>query len=383
MSALGLGRPGRVLHVTDSYLPTVGGIELYVADLAERQRAKGHETHVLTRTPDTAVDRWVLHTGGRPDEDRPEPEARLVRGEEVLTPAAGYDVVHVHASVFSPLAWRATRLCAARRIPVVYTAHSLLTGFVWAYAPAAWAMRAPRMPVVWSAVSEVAARSLARGLTLSAGAVRILPNAVDAARWQPGPVREPGAVLTFVAVMRLATRKRPRALLRAFEAARVGSAARLVVVGDGPRAGACRRWCDGHRDLDVVLAGQQTRQQIRATLAGSDVFLAAATRESFGIAALEARESGLPVVGRRGTGLVDFVDDEGNGLLVGSDAAMAGAIRRLATDRDLLTRLTETARAKPSGYDWESATARTDEAYAAARDLVRRAAPAGRRRAPR
>lgn len=383
MTALGLGRSGRVLHVTDSYLPTVGGIELYVADLAERQRARGHETHVLTRTPDTPVDRWILHTGGRPDEDRPEPEARLVRGEEILTPAAGYDVVHVHASVFSPLAWRATRLCAARRLPVVYTAHSLLTGFVWAYAPPAWAMRVPRMPVVWSAVSEIAARSLARGLTLPGASVRILPNAVDPACWQPGPVRDPGAVVTFVAVMRLATRKRPRALLRAFEAAGVGAAARLVVVGDGPRADGCRRWCEKHPGLDVVLAGQQTRQQIRATLAGSDVFLAAATRESFGIAALEARESGLPVVGRLGTGLVDFVDDEGNGLLVGSDAGMAEAIRRLTRDRGLLTRLAETARAKPSGYDWESATARVEEAYAAARELVTRAAPAGRTRARR
>ena len=41
----------RIAHVTDVYLPRLGGVELQVHDLAERQRAAGHETVVLTTTP--------------------------------------------------------------------------------------------------------------------------------------------------------------------------------------------------------------------------------------------------------------------------------------------------------------------------------------------
>ena len=38
----------RIAHVTDFYLPRLGGIELHVSDLSDRQRAAGHEVEVLT-----------------------------------------------------------------------------------------------------------------------------------------------------------------------------------------------------------------------------------------------------------------------------------------------------------------------------------------------
>src|SRR5947199_6274695 len=40
----------RVLHVTDTYLPRRGGIELHVHDLAMAQRQAGDEADVLTLT---------------------------------------------------------------------------------------------------------------------------------------------------------------------------------------------------------------------------------------------------------------------------------------------------------------------------------------------
>ncbi len=41
----------RIAHVSDCYLPRLGGIEMQVHDLATRQRAAGHETTVITQTP--------------------------------------------------------------------------------------------------------------------------------------------------------------------------------------------------------------------------------------------------------------------------------------------------------------------------------------------
>ena len=66
--------------------------------------------------------------------------------------------------------------------------------------------------------------------------------------------------------------------------------------------------------------------------AASDVYLSPARLESFGIAALEARTVGLPVIGRSGSGVGEFVEHGVNGLVVDSDEEMAAAVAGLATD---------------------------------------------------
>ncbi len=45
------GAPLRVALLSDWYLPRRGGIELHLADLAERLAAAGHRVDVLTTTP--------------------------------------------------------------------------------------------------------------------------------------------------------------------------------------------------------------------------------------------------------------------------------------------------------------------------------------------
>ena len=69
---------------------------------------------------------------------------------------------------------------------------------------------------------------------------------------------------------------------------------------------------------------------VRAEMARSDVFVAPASLESFGIAALEAHAAGLPVVGRLGTGLSDFIEDGRSGNLVDGDRSMTDVLVRMA-----------------------------------------------------
>ena len=59
----------------------------------------------------------------------------------------------------------------------------------------------------------------------------------------------------------------------------------------------------------VTLAGRVDRDELKAIYARSDLFVAPAFLESFGIAALEARCAGLPVLAMRGTGITEFVAD--------------------------------------------------------------------------
>jgi glycosyltransferase involved in cell wall biosynthesis len=94
--------------------------------------------------------------------------------------------------------------------------------------------------------------------------------------------------------------------------------------------------------------------------------------ESFGIAALEARCSGLPVLARAGSGIGEFVVDGRDGLLAGSDRQMARDLVRLAGDPAERARMHRHSRQVPADLAWPAVLRRTAAAYTAAEHLVRR-----------
>src|SRR3954451_6720702 len=371
----------RVLHVTDTYLPRRGGIELHVHDLAQAQRRVGDEADVLTLTrPRSVAPVQSVGTLLRPrDQAGLLEKLRFVLAHRRHGSHGGYDVVHAHCSTFSPLVFATL---AAADIPTAVTFHSLWRRYTPLYRTADLALGWSTWPIAWSAVSEAAAATIPRAAARPLD-VDVVPNGIDPTAW-PAPARitEPGR-LRVISVMRLAPRKRPLALLRILRAARAsmpaGTSLDAVVVGDGPQAGAMRRYIDRHGLHDVVtLVGHQPRPEIARRLATADVFLAPATLESFGIAALEAASAGLPVLGRRGTGLADFVDEGAGGMLVDSDDALAHALVDCATGRTVLTAADPRAVAQMS---WPAVVARTQALYVRAGAGGDAAAAAGGRQA--
>jgi glycosyltransferase involved in cell wall biosynthesis len=118
----------------------------------------------------------------------------------------------------------------------------------------------------------------------------------------------------------------------------------------------------------VSLPGRYTREQIAKVLESADVFVAPAPRESFGLAALEARAAGLPVVARAQSGVADFVRHGTEGLLGTDLADLAGAVARLCADTGLRRRITAHNRATPpTTGTWPVVLAGFDRAYAQVR----------------
>ena len=222
-------------------------------------------------------------------------------------------------------------------------------------------------------MSEVAAapiRRMARGRA----EVMVLPNGIDNATWRVEPVPHDPDVVTFVSVMRLAPRKRPMHLLRMFHEAvarlPAGRGARLVIIGDGPELPQMEKFMRTHGLTgDVDLVGRRTRDEIRTIFARSDVFVAPANLESFGIAALEARCAGLPVVAKARTGIREFVVHGREGLLAADDADMVDQLELVVVDDDLRRRMTEHNRSTPSPVDWSDVVRRNVEAYEVAISL--------------
>ena len=117
----------------------------------------------------------------------------------------------------------------------------------------------------------------------------------------------------------------------------------------------------------VSLPGRYTREQIAKVLESADVFVAPAPRESFGIAALEARAAGLPVVARAQSGVADFVAHGTEGLLGRDLDALAEAVARLCVDTGLrgASPRTTAPRHRPRRA-WPTVLAGFDRAYAQA-----------------
>lgn len=345
----------RILHVTDTFAPRIGGIETMVAQLAERQRAS-HEVRILTRTGGADAPGLVRDPG---------------RLAELLRWA---DLVHGHVSVISPLAVRGVSRAARAGVPAVASVHSMWNGAAPALSGLGALGGLGSAPIHWAPVSQRAADAVRRVLGPGV-AVTVVPNAVDEAFWRPdddeAPAGDPARPLQIVAVGRMAMRKRPLRLVEMLAEVRRRLPAqieiRAVLAGDGPQLTTARRRV--HRlglDSWVELPGALPAQELRALYRRSDLFWAPARLESFGVAALEARTAGLPVLADARTGIGEFVTSGDNGMLVRGDDQMVAAAVGLLARPEVLREFRARNRREPIRHDWRHLLAALDDLYTAA-----------------
>ncbi len=366
----------KIALVSDWFVPRLGGIELQVRDLALALMARGHEVRVICGVPgDATVD-------GIPVERLP--GFRLPGFGIAVTPdvfralraaidTGGYDVVHIHCGNVAPIAHHAVQHCIRHHIPAVATFHSVLKYYdlplLLLDALHGYARSAVRFTAV-STVAGAALRPLLKDCTVAA-----IANGIDLAWWKrPAAAPSQRETVEFVSVTRLQKRKRARWLVRAFAEAVKDlppDAARLTIVGDGDERRAMERIiARAGMTGRIVLAGREEREAIRTRLQAADVFLLASRLEAFGIAALEARAAGLPVVTMAQSGARDFLTDGQDAVLVPDDAALAAAIRRLIADAPFRQHLQTVAAEPPTGVDWADVAPRYEQEYRAAMAAV-------------
>lgn len=403
----------RIVHVSDAFTPRMGGIEAQVGRLAGRQALAGHDVEVITTTPgtpgghgvSTGVERCsggevTVHRiaarvpGGWPV--HPRSTAHVVRRlRERIARGRRPDVVHLHMGVLAPTVHGALRPVVRLGLPAVLTVHSVWGGAWRGFAAADRLAGWSRWPVLWSAVSELTAAPLRR-IVGGHGEVVVLPNGIDLDAWRGDGVpgggcgdRVPDASTAceprpvhLVSAARFAPRKRMMPLLGAIAAARDAlpgrgrDSLRATLAGAGTDLDRARRFVVGHGLSGVVsLPGVLGADGLRSLYARADVFVAPGVAEAFGIAALEARAAGLPVLTRAGSGVAERVTDGVDGLIVADDDELARALVRLAGDaaaRHELRRSTTDARSGLAPYDWPGVLAATERAYGRAAALVPR-----------
>jgi len=369
----------RITHVTDVYLPRLGGIEVHVAELARRQQLDGHHVSVVTATADgpssvvtgSQGDEQVTRVGGRlPIVVGWSPGAGRRAATVVL--GSGTDVVHVHLGGVAPTGWAAIRAAGQAGIPTVITVHSRLDGLraVHRLASAGYGWRGS--PLVWTAVGHRVAEQLQLTLRLP-HPVAVLPNAVDRAFWRPQVEPAVHAEVLLVSALRHTRRKRADAMVGILQQVRKQSPGtvplRAVIAGDGPRRQAIVRQIRTAGMADWVhLPGRMTRDELRRLYHLADAFIAPTRLESFGIAALEARQAGLPVLALADSGTAEVLEHGREAILARTDSELATATAWLVRDPARREAIAAHNRRVESGFGWDRSLRSTYAAYAAASD---------------
>jgi phosphatidylinositol alpha 1,6-mannosyltransferase len=378
----------RITHVTDVYLPRLGGIEVHVAELARRQQRDGHQVQVITATAagpggaadagsaaDAVQDQLTSRVGGRfPVVVGWSPGTGRRASAELI--GSGTELVHVHLGGVAPTGWAAIRAAGRAGIPTVVTVHSRLDGLRALHRLAGLSYGWGRLPLVWTAVGQRVSEQLERTLRLDPP-VAVLPNAVDRSYWRPTgapPVREE---VLLVSALRQTRRKRAEALIRILADLRRRTPEQIrltaVIAGDGPRRAAVQRSVQRAGLSDWVrMPGRMTRDELRDLYHRADLFLAPTRLESFGIAALEARQAGLPVIALADSGTAEVLEHGREALLARSDDDLAAAAASLVVDPARRLAIAAHNRGVGSGFGWERCLDRTYAAYTDALDAARR-----------
>jgi len=135
----------------------------------------------------------------------------------------------------------------------------------------------------------------------------------------------------------------------------------------------------------LVIAGGVAKNQVAERLAAADIFLNTSRADNTPVSVIEAMAGGLCIVSTNVGGIPFLLQHERNALLVNENdpAAMAAAVRRILTERDLSERLSRNARHDAEQFDWSAIVPQWDGLlHSIAQFGHRRGCPARRSRFP-
>lgn len=358
----------KVAFVADWFAPRRGGIENQLLGLAEGLKNAGVDIHVITSMPGPeqidGIKVMRLRCLRLPWLDLAA-SPRLVSIIRKILSDVRPDVVHIHPSIVAPTCLAGFIAARSLGLPVVFTFHSWMNNLpgLLRLADKLWRWTSP--PIRLTGVSQ---RIVAQLDTIRPDLkASILPNGFDYDFWsQPGAAEIARPGFTIVTAIRLEPRKRPLVLpqlLKAVSQTGQGTPVELIAAGQGRLLRAVLKLCSRLGvERQFHIEGWLGRQDLRALYKRADVFVLPSITESFGLAALEARAAGLPIVARSGSGLADYITDGVDGFLCDSDAAMAQAVARLCGDRNLLARLSG-PRPALVRHDWSRVTIQHLDVY--------------------
>ena len=301
--------------------PTFGGSGVLATELGKALANKNHQVHFITYQQPVRLNEFnanifyhEVRVPTYPLFDYPPYETALASTMVDVIANNKLDLLHVHYAIpHASAAYMAKQILLkeGKRIPVITTLHGTditLVGKDKTYAP-----------VVTFSINESDAITAVsynlRDETYNSfkieKEIEVIHNFVDVQRFQKKPIDAfrkviaPDGECILLHASNFRRIKRAEDVVRIFQGVRQQMPAKLLLVGDGPeRPGAesLARELDLCNDLRFV--GKQ--EQMEDILAIADLFLLTSEYESFGLAALEAMASAVPVISTNAGGLPEI-----------------------------------------------------------------------------
>jgi glycosyltransferase involved in cell wall biosynthesis len=360
----------RLLFWSELFLPDIGGVEIWSAQLIHALQRKGHECLAIAcRGPNPMGDeptfegipvhRFGFHAALLSKD--------LVAIKQLVAEVSALkrefqpDVIHINTSQPSVLfheksaaAVPSATLVTVHEPPILAAPNSmlarLLRGAHWVVGVSQAMLDDAR-----SLVPDIADRS------------SVIYNAVDEESEAVTPL-DSGAPELFC-VGRLVQEKGWDVAIRALKDVRAAYPdVRMTIVGDGPeRSNLERLAAELGLSAAIRFTGWVLPSDVGALLQSAFlVLLPSRWREPFGLVALQAAEAGRPVVASRVGGLAEIVSDGVTGALVPPDDidALGTAIRDLLASPATASRMGEAARRhKRSRFGYDGFVASYEQLY--------------------
>ncbi len=348
--------------------PTYGGSGAVATELGLELARRGHEVHFISYAQPFRLTHFLkgvffheVEVNRYPLFEYPPYSLALAVSMHEVVRKHGLDLLHVHYAIpHATTAWIAREMLEAegRDVKIVTTLHGTDITLV-GQDPSFWTIT--KFSIERSdgltAVSEWLRRQTHEAFECPECAIRVIPNFVDPAVYdreryechRKALAPEGEKILMHISNFREV--KRVDDVVRIFARTVERVEARLVLIGDGPdRQGAAdlaERLGLGDR---VLFLGKL--DSVAELLACADLFLLPSRQESFGLVALEAQASGVPVVGTLGSGLEEVVVDGETGHLrpVGDVEGMAAAAIEALSDPARWRELSAAARTRAGEF---------------------------------
>jgi len=326
--------------------PTYGGSGAVATELGLALAQRGHEVHFISYAQPFRLkgfsERVTFHEvkiGAYPLFEHPPYSLALAVMLHEVTVKHHLDVIHAHYAIPHAMSAIEARqlLGDKQQVAVVTTLHGTditLVGQDPSYHTITKYSIEHSDAV--TAVSAYLRDETYRAFGCTTCEIAVIPNFVDLAEFHP---REPGtcgdgaAVKTLMHISNMRPVKRLQDVVRVFAKVRERLPAKLVLVGDGPERAVAER------EVEAFEIGKYVRflgkvEDVAQVLRWADLYLLPSDVESFGLSALEALATGVPVVGSNTGGLPEVVDHGVNGFLAppGDVEAMAAGALALLGD---------------------------------------------------
>jgi N-acetyl-alpha-D-glucosaminyl L-malate synthase BshA len=346
--------------------PTYGGSGVMATELGNYLGRKGHEIHVISHSLPVRLDPYNENINFHEVVVDPYPLFYYQPYELALSSTIvetvrreRLDVLHVHYAI--PHAYAAFMAGEILKdqgfsIPVITTLHGTditLVGKNPAYKPAVCFSINHSSKV--TAVSQ-SLKQQTQELFKIKKPIQVIPNFVNLSGYgrqskvsRRSFASENEAILCHVSNFRPV--KRILDVIKVFKKVHDKKESVLIMVGDGPDRAAAEELVQSLGLKKKVYFRGKT-YDIKSMLGISDIFLLPSETESFGLSALEAMASYVPVIASRVGGLEEVIDHGINGYLeeVGDVEAMAGSALKLLLDDNKMSKFSKSSRLKAESF---------------------------------